>query len=156
MKSTVNTKEFPIDVVITWVDGDDPIHRAKRNTYSDESTSFEDIGGDTRFRSIGEIAYCVASINKFAPYVRKIFIVTDNQDPKIESFIKENFPNHIPMEIVNHDTIFHGYEKYIPVFNSLAIAVFPIPLLYKENTSLTTSAATGSGIKCPFWSGSFL
>lgn len=122
MSNRIDTvKNHPIDVVITWVDGDDPAHKRKRCTYTQEDTTFEDIGGETRFRSIGEIAYCVASINKFAPYVRKIFIVTDNQNPQIESFIKENYPNHIPMEIVSHATIFRGYEQYLPVFNSLAI-----------------------------------
>lgn len=113
----------PIDVVITWVNGDDPIHRAKRKAYTidEQETSFEDIGGETRFRSVGEIAYCVASINKFAPYVRKIFIVTDNQDPEIGDFIRQNYQNCIPMEIVSHTTLFDGYEQYLPVFNSLAI-----------------------------------
>lgn len=113
----------PIDVVITWVNGDDPLHKAKRRAYTVDAhqTSFEDIGGETRFRSVGEIAYCVASINKFAPYVRKIFIVTDNQDPQINDFIKNNYPDHIPMEIVSHDVLFRGYEQYLPVFNSLAI-----------------------------------
>lgn len=119
------TKEgqHPIDVVITWVNGDDRSHKAKRQKYTvdEHETSFEDIGGETRFRSVGEIAYCVASINRFAPYVRKIFIVTDDQNPMIDDFIARNYENPIPMEIVSHKTIFAGYEAYLPVFNSLAI-----------------------------------
>ena len=41
----------------------------------------EDVGGNCRFQSLGEIRYCVESINIFAPFIRKIFIVTDGQDP---------------------------------------------------------------------------
>ena len=123
MNKNTNSTKHPIDVVITWVNGDDKEHKAKRKAYTTDQneTSREDIGGETRFRSVGEIAYCVASINKFAPYVRKIFIVTDDQNPMIEEFINSQYPNAIPMEIVSHKTLFRGYEEYLPVFNSLAI-----------------------------------
>ena len=112
-----------IDAVITWVDGDDPKHIAKRNAYGDSKiASREDVGGTTRFRSVGEIFYCVASLNRFAPWFNKIYIVTDEQDPKIDERIKELFgEDHIPMEIVDHKTIFEGYEEYLPTFNSVAI-----------------------------------
>ena len=64
----------PIDVVITWVDGDDISHREKRRKYAsaDELTN-DDIGGEIRYKSVGEIRYCLASILRFAPFVRKIY-----------------------------------------------------------------------------------
>lgn len=113
----------PIDVVITWVDGDDVIHRKKRRKYaSSDELDNDDIGGEIRYRSVGEIRYCVASILRFAPFVRKIFIVTDNQDPQLYDFMAENFPDRTAeIEIVDHSVIFRGYESYLPVFNSLAI-----------------------------------
>ena len=53
-----------IDAVITWEDGNDPRHRAKREQYGDKkSLNRDDIAGSTRYTSIGEIMYCVASIN---------------------------------------------------------------------------------------------
>ena len=112
-----------IDAVITWVDGNDPEHYRKRMKYQTGGEMKRvDIGGDTRFNSLGEINYCVASINKYASFVRKIYIVTDGQNPNVEKFMDENFPGkHIPVEIVDHKTIFKGYEQYLPVFNSLAI-----------------------------------
>lgn len=117
--------EFPIDLVITWVDGQDARHKAKRRFYSDGGSELErdDIGGDTRFNSVGEIYYCVASYIKYAPFIRKIYIVTDSQDPKVEEFLiqhfrKEDIP---PIEILDHKVIFKGYENFLPVFNSLAI-----------------------------------
>lgn len=113
-----------IDIVIPWVDGNDPVHSAKRhgfNTGSNEE-NLEDVGGNSRFSSIGEIFYCILSINLYAPFVRKIFIVTDGQDPMIGEEISRILPNgHIPMEIVDHKVIFRGYEDYLPTFNSRAI-----------------------------------
>lgn len=113
----------PIDAVITWVDGDDPAHRAKRMKYGNTAMfKVDDIAGDTRFSSIGEILYCVASLNRFAPWLNKIYIVTDEQDPKVDTFIKQHFPEkHIPVEIVDHKTIFKGYEECLPTFNSISI-----------------------------------
>ena len=112
-----------IDAVITWVDGEDPNHRAKREAYgSSHLLKADDAGGATRFSSLGEIAYCVASINRFAPWIHKIYIVTDEQNPNLDAFLQEQFPEgHIPMEIVDHKVIFRGYEAYLPTFNSVSI-----------------------------------
>lgn len=113
-----------VDVVIAWVDGDDPAHRAKRLQYGGKvATTHNDVGGDMRFRTTGEIYFCVASILRYAPWVRKFWIVTDNQDPKVDEFVARNFPdNKIPIEIVDHKVLFRGYERYLPTFNSLAIS----------------------------------
>lgn len=113
-----------IDIVIPWVDGDDPAHRAERqkHTAGTNSGNLEDVGGDSRFSSIGEIFYCVLSINVFAPFVRKIYIITDGQDPQLERPLAKALPEgHIPMEIIDHKVIFRGYEEYLPTFNSRAI-----------------------------------
>lgn len=114
---------MPIDAVVTWVDGDDIAHKEKRRRYaSADEQSNDDIGGDIRFKSVGEIRYCIASILRFAPFVRKIFIVTDAQDPQIWDFVDEHFPERTTeIEIVDHKVIFEGYESCLPVFNSLSI-----------------------------------
>ena len=112
-----------IDAVITWVDGNDPAHRDKMARYGDKSVfSRDDVAGSTRYASIGEIFWCVASINRFAPFINRIYIVTDNQDPQLNEFLQRNFPEgHIPVEIVDHKVVFRGYEQSLPVFNSPAI-----------------------------------
>ncbi len=114
---------FPIDAVITWVDGSDERHKAKRMKYGNETIfNAEDIAGSSRFASLGEIFYCVASLNRFAPWLNKIYLVTDEQDPQIDKLIEKYFPEkHIPIEIVDHKTIFRGYEEYLPTFNSISI-----------------------------------
>lgn len=112
-----------IDAVITWVDGNDPAHRRKRMTFANpDMLQADDVAGDTRFVEVGELKWCVASINRYAPWVNKIYIVTDAQDPHLEDFIQRNFPQgHIPMEIVDHKVIFRGFEEYLPTFNASAI-----------------------------------
>ena len=107
---------FDVDVVITWVNGNDPALNEKRAKYLQGNTSLaqaDDIAGTTRYAERGEIHWCVRSINQFMPWVHHIYIVTDGQDPKVES--------RIPVEIVDHQTIFRGYEQYLPTFNSLSI-----------------------------------
>ena len=113
-----------IDIVLPWVDGDDPTLNARRMSYMNNGAEakHEDVAGSSRYKSLGEIQYCIASINIFAPFIRKIFIVTDGQDPKLEPYLNDMFPGgHIPIEIVDHKVIFKGYEQFLPVFNSRAI-----------------------------------
>lgn len=113
-----------IDVVIAWVDGDEPAHRAKRLAYSRgvAEVARDDVGGEMRYRSTGEIFYSVGSILRFAPWVRKIWIMTDNQNPHLEEWVEANFPERTTeIEIVDHKVIFEGYEEYLPTFNSISI-----------------------------------
>src|SRR4029450_11046491 len=74
-----------IDAVIAWVDGSDPTHRAKRKQYR------ADPGGNAkperaapderRFSDNDEIRFCLRSIRNYAPWVRTIWLVTDDQVP---------------------------------------------------------------------------
>jgi hypothetical protein len=113
----------PVDAVIAWVDGNDPAHKQKISPYlNHQDFVSDDIAGATRYRSVGEIIYCVASILRFAPFIRKIFIISDNQNPNLDEFIQLNFPDcTTTIEIVDHTVLFSGYESYLPVFNSLSI-----------------------------------
>lgn len=105
-----------IDAVIAWVDGSDPRLAEKRRRFT-AGTPLEklaDVAGATRFADCGEIKWCVRSIERYAPWVRKIYIVTDGQDPGVSA-------GHIPVEIVDHKVIFKDYEQFLPTFNSLSI-----------------------------------
>ena len=115
--------DFPVDAVITWVDGNDKRHKAKCLKYGCDSIfNADDVGGNTRFASVGEIFYCIASIYRFAPWINKIYIVTDEQDPQVGKFLRKHFPKkYIPIEIIDHKSIFKGYEQYLPTFNSISI-----------------------------------
>lgn len=114
----------PVDVVIAWVDGSDPKLAEKRSRYIGKAPVPVSSGAHpTRFASSNEIRYCVLSILKFAPFVRNIFIVTDEQDPGISADVRKYFPDRSgSIRIVDHKEIFMGYENYLPTFNSITIA----------------------------------
>lgn len=125
-KSTFNistSKNNPIDVVISWVDGNDLKFQEKMENYI-SSDRREAIPGaqKTRFGNVNELKYCVLSILTFAPFVRKIFIVTNEQTPPIIEDINPYFPERIQdINIVDHTEIFEGFEEFLPVFNSRSI-----------------------------------
>lgn len=141
--------------VIAWVNGDDPVHRAKRLKYSGKTADVnsDDIGGETRFKSMGEIHWCVASINRFAPFISKIFIVSDAQDPNLGDFLSDNFEHPIPIEIVDHKVLFRGYEAVLPTFNSLSIEtmLFNIPGLDEQFVYFNDDFMLLSEIKPEDW-----
>ncbi|WP_304516459.1 Stealth CR1 domain-containing protein [Cecembia rubra] len=116
-------KRGPIDVVIAWVDGNEPKHREKMNQYLPEKSRKQVFSTEaTRFASAGEIKYCVLSILTFAPFIRKVFIVTDDQDPNLGPELEKYFPQRKDdVLIVDHKVIFSGYESYLPTFNSSTI-----------------------------------
>ena len=103
-----------IDAVITWVDGSDEDYKKKIENHLTTSTNYK-----KQYLQANEIEYCVKSILKFAPFVRKIFIVTDSQKPSfrgLEDLIVNN-----KVKVVDHKEIFKGYEKYLPTFNIRSI-----------------------------------
>ncbi len=120
----MNSEEIgPIDVVIAWVDGNDPKHRRKMETILGGKSREKIPGADnTRFGNVNELKYSLLSIFTFASFVRKVFIVTDEQDPQVAPYINTYFPERLSdIRIVDHKEIFRGYEKFLPTFNSRSI-----------------------------------
>ena len=108
--------KIPIDAVITWVDGNDPLHQRKMSlAVSSEKKKKNNL---SKYKEAGEIYYCVQSIIKFAPFIRNIFIVTDNQVPL---FIKNKKVHDERIKVVDHKEIFKGLEEYMPTFNPRCI-----------------------------------
>jgi hypothetical protein len=124
---------FPIDAVLPWVDGNDPVLAAKRAPYAGGGVlENNDVGGPARYVSRGEIRWTVASMLRFAPFLRKIYIVTDGQDPDLGGMLREHFPDRVDdVVVVDHAVIFRGREAYLPTFNSNSIdtLVWNIPEL---------------------------
>lgn len=112
-----------IDAVITWVDGNDPTHRIKLEKALGGKIRAHIPGAElTRFGNVNELKYCLLSILTFAPFIRKIFIVTDQQDPQVFPYVNKYFPMRVgDIKIVDHQEIFRGYEQYLPTFNSRSI-----------------------------------
>jgi glycosyltransferase involved in cell wall biosynthesis len=113
-----SSKDFPIDAVITWVDGSDKKHQQKMKPYYKGKNDWKNEKFRTRFNQVNEIEYAVKSIIKFAPYIQNIFIVTDEQTPLfIENYYKEKEENHPEIKIIDHKEIFVEHKSFLPVFN---------------------------------------
>ena len=100
-----------IDFVILWVDGSDPLWLKEKQKYQlkedDENTSIN------RYRDWELLVYWFRSIDKFAPWVRKIHFVTWGHFPK---FLRIDSPK---LHIVRHDEFIP--KEYLPTFSSHAI-----------------------------------
>jgi hypothetical protein len=116
-----STKQPAIDAVITWVDGYDPKHQQKLKNYLAAIGNPKAPGAaPTRFNQLGEIHYCVRSLLHFAPWLRKIYIVTDAQIPSIvNELASTEFADKV--QVIDHLQIFYGFEQHLPSFNSLSI-----------------------------------
>lgn len=128
---TDNNALNAIDAVITWVDGNDPHHRKRRNKALQKLDAVEgnplSTGtGETRFIDNGELRYCLASIRTFAPWIRNIYLVTDNQKP---AFLTDQLLEELSIVIIDHKVLFRDFEWALPTFNSRTIetALWRIP-----------------------------
>ena len=114
--------EKAIDIVIAWVDGSDPVLKQKRESYKPSNIVASDAITATRFASDDEIYYNIASIIKYVPFCRHIYVVTDQQKPAfIDEFAKQNICAADKIRIVDHKEIFSGYEEFLPTFNTRSI-----------------------------------
>ena len=100
-----------IDLVYLWVDGSDRKWLKKKQGFLDKK-----INTVGRYQNNKELKYSLRSIEKHIPWVRKIFIVTDNQTP---SFLDTN---HSKIQIIDHSEIIPN--EYLPSFNSSVIEYF--------------------------------
>jgi len=135
MDSTANIRKSisvpEIDFVVAWVDGSDPAHVEARKRFGIESeNTHRGAAADFRFRESGEIYYLIASILKYAPFARRVYIVTDNQKPTLlDSFAASGLCAPDFLRIVSHDVIFRDTDAARPTFNARAIeaALWRIP-----------------------------
>lgn len=120
MAEVADPAQSPIDAVVTWVDGSDPAHAAKRLEFQ----RIEEPGRDrrsvrpTRFEQAGELEWCLRLLRKNAPFLRTIHLVTDAQRP---AFLTEALAAELGIVVVDHRALFAGHEAWLPVFNSLSI-----------------------------------
>lgn len=108
-----------IDAVVTWVDGADPLHTAKRATYASEGRHAPAALAHTRFASRGELRFAVRSLLLYAPFVRHIHVVTDDQHPYPIARELALHPDRIA--VVSHRAIFGEHADLLPVFSSRSI-----------------------------------
>jgi hypothetical protein len=119
-----------IDAVITWVDGADPVHRQKRLSHMGAAADALHENGTNphRWACGDELSYCLQSIINHAPWIGRIWIVTDDQSPNLTKLPSEARDKIV---VVDHTVLFEGFEAALPTFNSLAIEslIWRIPRL---------------------------
>ena len=104
-----------IDFVITWVDENDSKWRKDFEYYSAKETRY--INTDAcRYRDWGTLKYWFRGVEKYAPWVNKIFFVTYGHLPK---WLNTDNPK---LVIVKHEDFIP--HEYLPTFNSNVIEFF--------------------------------
>ena len=135
---------YPIDLVYLWCD-DNPQRERVRNKLKRKlgivDIKEEHLRGATakaRFISNDELKYSLRSVEKYAPWIRNIYIVTDNQVP---NWLNTKHPK---IKIVDHKEIMPASAR--PNFNSAAIefTIVNIPdlsehFLYANDDTLFTN-----------------
>ena len=106
MKNTM-----PIDFVITWVDNQDLTWRAKRTEYIGDLS--KDRSAEVRYRDWNTLRYWFRGVERFAPWVRYVFFVTDAQKPDWLNL------DHPKLKWVKHTDYIP--DEYLPTFSSNVI-----------------------------------
>ena len=97
-----------IDMVYTYVNGNDPTYIDKRKLYK----NIDDFDYQKTYCNVNELNYSIKSVIKYLPFIRKIFIITDNQIP----YIDDSLYKLKPIIIIDHKDIIGN--KYLPTFYS--------------------------------------
>lgn len=105
-----------IDFVYLWVDGNDPEWQAKRNAFIGNTQKKSAVNCEGRYANNDELKYSLRSIELYAPWIRNIYIVTDNQTP---SWLDTSNPK---VKIIDHKEIMPAQS--LPCFNSCLIEHF--------------------------------
>lgn len=108
-----------IDFVIPWVDDTDPVWRVKKAEY----TGVKETEGNTsvRYRDWDTLKYWFRGVEKFAPWVRYVHFVTDNQKPEWLNM------EHPKLRWVKHTDFIP--QEYLPTFqvNPIELNLHRIP-----------------------------
>lgn len=112
----IEKKTMDIDLVYLWVDGSDSVWQAKRNATIGKTEEKTGVNCEGRYANNDELKYSLRSVEMYAPWIRKIFIVTDNQIPK---WLDISNPK---IQIIDHKDIMP--VQCLPCFNSCVIEHF--------------------------------
>ena len=102
-----------IDMVYLWVDGSDPKWVEKRNACIGRTEEMSGVNCKGRYADNDELKYSLRSAEMYAPWIRRIFIVTDGQTP---GWLETSNPG---IRIVDHREIMPAV--CLPCFNSSVI-----------------------------------
>jgi hypothetical protein len=110
-----------IDAVIAWVDGYDFNYQQKLRSFCIQQGIEQNIAVEpTRIQQCNEIHYCLRSLCRFAPWIRTIYIITNQQVPQTVIDLQgSTFGNKI--KIIDQNDLLNEFDTKSPLFNSLSI-----------------------------------
>lgn len=99
-----------IDFVMIWVDGGDPVWRRQKAKYSGEVIEDVTDDRDSRYRDWDNLRYWFRAVEKFAPWVNKVYFITEGHVPAwlnldCEKLVHVKHSDYMPQE-------------YLPTFSS--------------------------------------
>ena len=103
---------YDVDIVYTWVNDKDTEWQEKKNSFLPKVHIDNVALNDARFEDHNELYYSVLSVKKNLPWVRNIYIVSDNQKPIWLNEFKHVF-------LIDHKDIID--HNFLPTFNSHVI-----------------------------------
>lgn len=111
----------PIDAVISWVDGSDPKYQEKLQAYcKSNKLNHKTIVEPTRINQDNEIYYCLKLLSRNLPWLRNIYIITNQQTPPaIDNLKDKNLSQKI--QIVDQNKLLELINIKTPIFNSLSV-----------------------------------
>ncbi len=101
-----NTK--PIDFVVPWVDDKDPVWFKKKAEYTGAKAAPGN--EDARYRDWDTLKYWFRGVEKFAPFVRYVYFITDDQKPEWLNV------DHPKLKWVKHTDFIP--QEYLPTFSA--------------------------------------
>lgn len=108
---------FPIDMVYTWVDGNDEEWLKIRAKFQPTQKNIPADSLQTcRWRDWDELRLSIDSVNRFAPWIRTIFVIADFQRPY---WYDERQPGKV--QFIDHSVLFGEFDEHLPTFNSHAL-----------------------------------
>ncbi|XP_074026778.1 N-acetylglucosamine-1-phosphate transferase subunits alpha and beta isoform X1 [Leptinotarsa decemlineata] len=102
-----------VDVVYTWVNGSDPVFLQNLENYIEAESDLYDVSKQ-RFDDKEELKFSLRSLEKYAPWVNHVYIVTNGQIP---SWLNLDYEK---VTLVTHEEIFKDTFN-LPTFSSPAI-----------------------------------
>jgi len=104
-----------IDFVVTWVNNEDLSWRKKKERYDSKRQDPSQMNTDSRYRAFHFFKYWFRSVERYAPWVHKIYLITDNQVPEWLDV------NNDKIVCVKHTDYIDS--RFLPTFNSNVIEV---------------------------------
>lgn len=102
-----------VDVIIPWVDGNDREWITEKLKTEEKYNIIKQANSNIRYESWDNLQYIFRAIEKFMPWVQKVFLVTYGHLP---SFLNLNNPK---LRVVKHSDYIP--KQYLPTFNSNVI-----------------------------------